>query len=82
MAQSASIRAILKGLKGRSEKGYYIHTSGAAIIWGKPNGPNLNPKIWDDVVDIKALTSMPEGALHMIEDKVLFTSQLVFFLAR
>jgi hypothetical protein len=65
-------------LSGRSEKGYYIHTSGAALIWDKPDGSKPGIKIWDDIVDIKTLTSMPEGSTHMAEDKVPITSQLMF----
>ncbi|TVY13526.1 hypothetical protein LARI1_G009128 [Lachnellula arida] len=72
VTHNAGIRAILKGLGGRSNKGYYIHTSGAALIWDKPDGSKPGTRIWDDVADIKTLTSMPEGAYHRAEDKAVF----------
>ncbi|TVY89249.1 hypothetical protein LAWI1_G006045 [Lachnellula willkommii] len=57
-------------ISGRTKKGYYIHTSGAALIWDKPDGSKPGTRIWDDVADIRTLTSMPEGAYHRAEDKV------------
>ena len=71
VTHKAGIRAILKGVSGRSEKGYYIHTSGASLIWDKPDGSKSGTKVWDDIADIRTLTSMPEGCNHMVEDKVL-----------
>ncbi|TVY50752.1 hypothetical protein LCER1_G006222 [Lachnellula cervina] len=72
VTHNAGIRAILKGLGGRIKKGYYIHTSGAALIWDTPDGSKPGTRIWDDVADIETLTSMPEEAYHRAEDKVVF----------
>jgi len=77
VTHNAGIRAILKGLSGRSKKGYYIHTSGAASVWDKPDGSKAGTKVWDDIVDIETLTSMPEGGNHWAEDKVLPTKQFM-----
>ena len=78
VTHNAGIRAILKGMSGRSKRGYYIHTSGAALIWDQPDGSKPGTKVWDDVADIKTLTSMPEGTYHMAEDTVLPTKQFIF----
>lgn len=72
-AYNAAIRSILKGLNGRSQKPYYIHTSGAGLIWAEPDGSKAGTKIWDDVADVKALTSMPDGSYHRAGDKAIPT---------
>ena len=64
------INAILRGLGARETKGYYIHTSGAALIWDTPDGSKPGTKIWDDVADIDTITTMPETATHSSTDKV------------
>ncbi|CAG8957874.1 hypothetical protein HYFRA_00000214 [Hymenoscyphus fraxineus] len=69
---ATGISSILKGLKKKKEKGYYIHTSGGALIWDKPDGSKAGEKIWDDIDDIKTLTSMPVTAVHRLEDKLVF----------
>ena len=74
ITHEAGIAAILKGLGGRSEKGYYIHTSGVALIWDEPDGSKPGTKIWDDVADIDEITSMPEEKTHRQTDKVGYQS--------
>ena len=57
--QERGIQAILDGLSSRPEslgKGYYIQTSGAALIWDAPDGSKLGTKIWDDIEDIEAFS--------------------------
>lgn len=78
VTHNAGIRAILKGLGGRIKKGYYIHTSGAALIWDTPDGSKPGTRIWDDVADIETLTSMPEEAYHRAEDKVLLKAYYTY----
>lgn len=63
------ISAIIRGLSRRPKKAYYIHTSGAASVWDKSDGTS---KVWDDIADISALTSLPEGAHHQLTDKLVF----------
>ncbi|TVY84156.1 hypothetical protein LSUE1_G001655 [Lachnellula suecica] len=86
VTHGSGIRSILKGLSGRKEKGFYIHTSGAALIFDKSDGSKAGTTVclseglrtywlWragDDVADIKTLVSMPEGSVHMAEDKAVF----------
>lgn len=83
ITHDAGIAAIIKGLENRSEKGYYIHTSGGALIWDEPDGSKPGTKIWDDVADIDEITSMPEYRTHRQTDKVgqrLLSSSFSFFL--
>ncbi|KAE9365761.1 NAD(P)-binding protein [Stipitochalara longipes BDJ] len=68
------ITAILRGLQSGGEKKYYIHTSGAALIWDQPDGSKAGDKIWDDVEDIGPITSMPDEKTHRLTDKMVFTA--------
>jgi len=43
---------------------------GAALIWDEPDGSVAGTKVWDDVDDIEAITSMPDEVTHSITDKV------------
>ncbi|OCL12012.1 NAD(P)-binding protein [Glonium stellatum] len=74
ITHDAGIAAIIKGLENRSEKGYYIHTSGGALIWDEPDGSKPGTKIWDDVADIDEITSMPEYRTHRQTDKLVFAA--------
>ncbi|KAL0639455.1 hypothetical protein Q9L58_001483 [Maublancomyces gigas] len=65
-----SARAIIRGLEKRGG-GYFIHTSGVAMLWDTPNGSVVNPKIWDDVTDLEALRSYPIQALHRNVEKIV-----------
>lgn len=65
------IKAILKGLEARGEKkGYYIHTSGASLIWDEPTGSS-EATLWDDIADIAELSSLNEKYTHAITDKIV-----------
>ncbi|KAM3072093.1 hypothetical protein ACMFMG_008555 [Clarireedia jacksonii] len=70
--QDAAIAALLRGLSNRTSKPYYIHTSGAALIWDEPNG-KPNPKIWDDVEDIQEMQSLPSSYVHATPDALVFS---------
>lgn len=64
------IQAILRGLKKRSSKAYYIHTSGASLIWDEPTGAS-EARLWDDVADVGELSSLNEKYTHAITDKIV-----------
>lgn len=70
-----SAKAIVAGMSNNPKTSYLIHTSGVAIL------PNLNTeefgkaatdKIYDDVRDVKEITSFPEeGHVHRNVDKIV-----------
>lgn len=66
------IKAILRGLEARKSetKPYYIHTSGASLIWDEPTGTD-DARLWDDVADIAELSSLNERYTHAITDKIV-----------
>jgi hypothetical protein len=70
VTHEVGISAILRGLQRKKTKGYYIQTSGAALIWDEPDGSKPGTKIWDDVNDIETITSMPLDRNHRSTDKV------------
>lgn len=70
ISHEAGISAILTGLSRKSTKGYYIHLSGASLIWDEPSG-SAATKVWDDIVDIETLTSISDRNTHRKTDKVL-----------
>lgn len=70
VTHEAGISAILRGLERKKTRGYYIQTSGAALIWDEPGGSKLGTRIWDDVKDIEAITSMLLDRAHRSTDKV------------
>lgn len=56
-------------------KGRLIHISGTGILNDFSNGfGNPTTKVYDDVADIKEITSLPETALHRDVDEVVITS--------
>ncbi|KAH8155499.1 uncharacterized protein LAJ45_00509 [Morchella importuna] len=61
--------AVIRGLEKRGG-GYFIHTSGTALLFDEPSGNVLSEKIWDDIKDLKQLTSLPETAIHRPVEKV------------
>ncbi|CAN8095984.1 unnamed protein product [Discula destructiva] len=64
------INAILKGLNSRSSKAYYIHTSGASLIWDEPEGLK-DARLWDDIADIGELSSLEEKHTHAVTDRLV-----------
>jgi len=71
VTHTATTSAIQRGLAARSEKGFYIHTSGAANIWNKPDGSKSTGQVWSDVAHIKEIINLPTTALHVKEDNFL-----------
>lgn len=69
ITHEAGVEAIFRGLKGRQPKAYYIQTSGAALIWDKPDGSKVGEKIWDDVADLDAMFALPDETTHRAQDK-------------
>lgn len=56
-------------MKARSSKGYYLHTSGASLIWDEPEG-SKDARTWDDVEDIKDLMALNLAHTHSVTDRV------------
>ncbi|KAK7954116.1 hypothetical protein PG996_015002 [Apiospora saccharicola] len=61
-------KAIESAING--SKCYYIHTSGASIIWDEPEG-SREARTWDDVADIQELTTMELNKTHSVTDKLV-----------
>ena len=58
----------------RAEPSFLIHLGGTGIVadWQDPTYlGQLNPKVWSDIDDIDAITSLPEQALHRDVDKII-----------
>lgn len=66
------ILSILRGLKGRADhKPFYIHTSGASLIWDEPTG-SKDARWWDDISDIGELRAFKgEAHTHAVTDKIV-----------
>lgn len=72
ITHDADIAAMLKGLGSRviHDKGYYIHTAGATLIWeGEPLGI-LGGRVWDDVEDIEEIKTRAPACPHATTNKV------------
>jgi nucleoside-diphosphate-sugar epimerase len=70
------IKSALEGLAKRkgNGKGYFIHTSGTGILADfSPLGPGYaTQKMYSDVSDIRAITSLPMTAVHRdLDDAVI-----------
>ncbi|RDL40065.1 uncharacterized protein BP5553_00044 [Venustampulla echinocandica] len=74
ISHEEGISAILRGLASREVKGFYFHTSGAALIWDEPDGSKAGTKVWDDIEDIGVITSLPEDKSHRKTDKLVFVA--------
>lgn len=73
-----AIAAVIRGLKARGAAGsdgsqgrrpYYIHTSGASLIWDEPEG-HKDARWWDDIADIKELSEKSEKHTHAVTDRL------------
>jgi hypothetical protein len=68
------IRAALRGQTSRGSAGcptpYYIHTSGASLIWDEPEGRD-GSRWWDDVADLPELSAMEEKHTHAVTDRIV-----------
>lgn len=72
ITHDAGIKAILSGLKARGgPKPYYIHTSGASLIWDEPTGAK-EARWWDDIADIQDINGFRgEAHTHAVTDKIV-----------
>ncbi|KAF7523001.1 hypothetical protein G7054_g11953 [Neopestalotiopsis clavispora] len=76
VTHDAGIQAILNGLKARgsgsgNSKPYYIHTSGASLIWDEPTGAK-DARMWDDVADVQDIIGFKgEAYTHAVTDKIV-----------
>ncbi|KAK6063656.1 nucleoside-diphosphate-sugar epimerase [Seiridium cupressi] len=66
------IKAILGGLKSHGEpKRYYIHTSGASLIWDEPTG-SKDARWWDDISDAQEIAALKgEVYTHAVTDSIV-----------
>ena len=70
------IRAIVRGLNSRkaasgaSQTPFYIHTSGASLIWDEPEGIN-GSRWWDDITDVPELSALEEKHTHAVTDRIV-----------
>ncbi|GKT47667.1 uncharacterized protein ColSpa_07848 [Colletotrichum spaethianum] len=69
------IKAILSGLKTRrstnNKKPYYIHTSGASLIWDEPTG-SKDARWWDDIADIRDISAFKSvDDTHAVTDNIV-----------
>lgn len=69
ISHDEGIKAILTGLKSHSRKGYYLHTSGASLIWDEPEGLK-EARLWDDIADIGELSALKEKHTHAVTDGI------------
>ncbi|TVY37750.1 hypothetical protein LOCC1_G007688 [Lachnellula occidentalis] len=67
----AAIRAILRGLAARTERGFYIQTSGAFLVGEEGSGDRASGEVWNDVLDIDRITTMPPDRYHQRTDQLL-----------
>lgn len=82
ITHDGAIEAALRGLEsrgggptppGRSHhhpRPYYIHTSGASLIWDEPEG-RADARWWDDVTDIEELSAQGEARTHAVTDRIV-----------
>lgn len=70
-----SLKALIAGLLRRQTPGFLLHLSGTGIVsdWNDSTHlGKLNPKVWSDVEDVDAISSLPDNALHRNTEKFLF----------
>lgn len=72
ITHDTGILTILNGLKRHTgSKPYYIHTSGASLIWDEPTG-SKDARTWDDISDIKEIAAFKgEAHTHAVTDKIV-----------
>ncbi|KAJ4296791.1 hypothetical protein N0V90_006839 [Kalmusia sp. IMI 367209] len=70
-----AVRAILEGLGSNSQTRFFIHTSGTAnlLYYDMLSGSvgNKGAKVYDDIEDIKTITSWPDAVFHRPVDKIV-----------
>ncbi|KAH8671586.1 hypothetical protein BX600DRAFT_434684 [Xylariales sp. PMI_506] len=78
ITHDAGIKAIFNGLKksgtgdaAAKPKSYYIHTSGASLIWDEPQG-SPTARWWDDITDVAEICAFEGQAYtHSLTDKIV-----------
>lgn len=76
ITHNEGIKAILRGLNtrkaavGASQTPFYIHTSGASLIWDEPEGVN-GSRWWDDLTDVPELSALEEKHTHAVTDRIV-----------
>lgn len=68
ISHDEGIRAVLRGLEGR--RAYYVHTSGASLIWDEPEG-SRDARWWDDMTDVAELSGFEERHTHAVTDRIV-----------
>lgn len=69
-----SIKALMAGLLAHPAPAFLIHLSGTGIVsdWSEATWQGkLQPKIWDDIDDIEAITAREDFHLHRNVDKIV-----------
>jgi nucleoside-diphosphate-sugar epimerase len=66
-----AIQAILAVMSARSEKGYYIQTSGAFLVAENTGGSAGSGKTWSDIADIDAIVAMPPTSFHQPTEQLV-----------
>jgi nucleoside-diphosphate-sugar epimerase len=61
-----SVKSIIMGLSKGKKGGHYIHLSGAAgvVEFTDPPGDHPTSKIWDDVSDVREITTFDHAHVH------------------
>ncbi|PSR82743.1 hypothetical protein BD289DRAFT_9329 [Coniella lustricola] len=74
ITHAEAIVAVLGGIKTHGGNGdgnrYYIHTSGASLIWDEPEGRG-NARWWDDIDDIATISALEEKHTHAVTDQIV-----------
>ncbi|KAK8100117.1 hypothetical protein PG999_010491 [Apiospora kogelbergensis] len=67
-----AIEAVIRGLKNRPTKGYYIHTAGASTLWDEPTG-SREARTWDDDEDIQDIITVAKdlNKPHSVTDNLV-----------
>lgn len=77
-----AVQAILEGLGSDSNVRFFIHTSGTAnLLWDDISNGTLGikrTKVYDDVEDIKTITSFPDAVPHRPVDKLVLGASATY----
>lgn len=77
-----AVRAILEGLGSDTKIRFFIHTSGTAnLLWDDISSGTLGmkrTKVYDDIEDIKTITSFPDAVPHRLVDKLVLGASTTY----
>ena len=65
------MKAAFRGLASRSDRGFYIQTSGAYIIGEEVGGLKPSDRVWSDISDIESIMNMPSDRYHSYTDQLV-----------